>query len=201
MKKQILTTCFIALLSMSCSAQLSKSEALKIARKQLRIQNCYCEITKSTRSTWKSYKQDASTIRKLEKIGLITTRSYQDTHSKLDRRTHTVIDFKGTAKARKRYGFKDTRHGFGGAKAQVIYSRGIVTKILGISLSADKNKATVLVRIDYAKTPFAELVGERHEPRNCHKRRYEEKEINLIKYDTGWRITKKKKFMGVEWPE
>ncbi len=191
MKNLILFIICILTISLSACAQtLTKSEALRIARQGTLVQDCYAEITKSTRSTWKSYKQDVIVIGKLQSKGLVTTRSYQETNSRLDRRTHTIVDFNGTDKARKILEFKDTRSGFGGAKATVIYSKGYPMKILGISLATNKREATVLVQIKYIKSPFSELTTARYEPRNCHNKTLEEKQFTFIKYDTGWRIKK-----------
>lgn len=74
-------------------------------------------------------------------------------------------------------------------KAKVIYSKGEVKEVLGVSLNEDKNEAKALLLISYLKTPFADLSGEFFNPRNCNNLPESlEKEITLIKYDTGWRI-------------
>tara|TARA_R110002051_G_scaffold2660_1_gene14284 strand:+ start:27651 stop:28229 length:579 start_codon:yes stop_codon:yes gene_type:complete len=191
MKKQFLfIICSIAFTFNACSQKLTKSEALKIIKANNIIQDCYCEINVTTRSTWKSYESDLRAINELKKQGIITSSSYKDRLSKLDRKGHTVVKIHPLERATYEYGFEKRPMGFGGEKAKVLYSKASVSRVLGISLSNNDKEAKVLIEIQYDLSPFAGLVGKKSFPNQCHYNQIEEKEITLIKYDTGWRIKK-----------
>jgi hypothetical protein len=191
MKKQFLIIiCSLAFTFNACSQKLTKSEALKIIKANNITQDCYCEINLTTRSTWKSYKEDVKVINTLQREGIITSSSYKDRMSQLDRTGHTVVKIHPLERATYEYGFEKRPMGFGGEKAKVLYSKASISKVLGISLSNNNKEAKVLIEIQYDPSPFAGLVGRKSFPSQCHQKQIEEKEITLIKYDTGWRIKK-----------
>jgi len=189
MKIQLLfNLCFIALTFSACGQKLTKSEALKVIQANVLEEPCYCKINTNTRSIWKSYKKDLTAYKDLEEKGIITTSSYKDRLSKLDRNGHTVVQMFPLNTAIYQYGFEEKGTGLGGAKAKVLYSTPKITEILGVSNSDNSREAIVLVKIVHELSPFASLIDNISYPSNCHRKNIEEKEITLIKYDTGWKI-------------
>ncbi len=69
----------------------------------------------------------------------------------------------------------------------------MLKEILGISISEkNKNEATVLFSIQYLQTPLYNIKGHTRfdDPSSCSTWKEKEKEVTLVKYDTGWKIKK-----------
>ena len=77
--------------------------------------------------------------------------------------------------------------------ARGIIVKGILKEVIGISISeSNKKEATILFINQYVKTPLYNIKGHKRfdETSNCSSWKEKEKEIKMIKYDTGWRIKK-----------
>jgi len=181
---------FIFILSLiSCSNnELSQEKALELINKKKIAENCYFVFTTNTKSGWETYNSDLKTFEELIDLGLMKAGKTYRRRASVMLPYFTTHEYLPTSKAIKEYGFKKTNSGFGGSKAYVMYSKAMVREIIGISYSEDSKTATVLVKIDFEKTPFAKLQGNRHNPSYCNKKNTIEKEIEFVHYDTGWRI-------------
>lgn len=197
MKKQFLF--FLRSLSLisiflliSCSnSELSKENALELVKQKDIAENCFFVFTTNTKSGWETYKSDLKTFGELIDLNLMKAGKTYRRRASVMLPYFTTHEYLPTSKAIKEYGFKKTNSGFGGSKAYVMYSKAVVKQIIGISYAEDSKTATVLVRIDYEKTPFAKLQGNRYEPSYCNTKNTIEKEIEFVNYDTGWRIKKR----------
>jgi len=191
MKKHFLfSLCFLAITFSSCGQKLSKSEALKVIQSNNLVEPCYCTINTSIQSNWKSYNKLLKIYNALQEKGIITTSSYRDRLSQLDRKGYTVVKMEPLNKAIYQYDFEKIKGIYRSTEAKVLCSTPKITEVLGISSSENSREAVVLIKIVYDLSPFAGLVNKSSSSRNCYKNSIEEREITLIKYDTGWRIKK-----------
>src|SRR5690606_6057819 len=118
----------------------------------------------------------------LEKLELITIRKYQDRIG-IWENYHDVIELNPTQKTIEEFGFEDTPWG-----AMVMYKKGEIIDVVGISISDNQKEAKAIVKINYVETPFAKLEGNQFRPKQCQEKTTVEKELNFVLYDTGWRL-------------
>jgi len=191
MKKQFLfSLCFLAITFSSCGQKLSKSEALKVIKSNNLVHPCHCKINTSIQSNMKTYSKHLKIYKALQEKRIITTSSYRDRLSQLDRTGYTVVKMEPLDKATYQYSFEKIRGIYRSTEANVLYSTPKITEVLGISSAENSREAVVLIKIVYDLSPFAGLVNKSSSQSNCNNKSIEEREITLIKYDTGWRIKK-----------
>lgn len=167
---------------------LSKETAIELLKTHKVVDDCYFRFTTNTKSDWKSYKSDLKIFNELVELKLMKPGKTYRTRASIILPYYTTHEYLPTSKAIDEYNYKKTNSGFGGSKANALFSKATVSDIIGITQSDDNNIATALVLLEYKETPFAKLKGDRHKPNQCHSKSTFEIEVEFVKYDTGWRI-------------
>ncbi len=187
--KKLIFPIMILLFCFSCNTNnLTKEEVLKICQndKDL-IEQCTFNIFTSVNDMdSNNYNRYSEAVKELESQGLIKSNKYIDQRKiGFANLVNNVIKIQPTELAVSEYGYEDLKFN----SAKVLYSKGEVKDVLGISFDENNNEAKALLLISYKTTPFSDFYGEFFNPRNCNNLQESlEKEITLIKYDTGWRI-------------
>lgn len=168
MKRIILLFITVLLLSCSGNNELTKETAMEILKDKNEI--CthlfqFSTVRIGNRTGLIKYYGDANGCKRLEEMGFGTVQYSSNA-------TGIIL----TDEAKQKY-FKDDNMG--------IITQGNVTEILGISQAEGSTTAIVRYKINYSLTPLARLLYKR-DRRKCPMQ--EEKEIELIKFDTGWTI-------------
>lgn len=178
----ILTIINFSLIQTSCNnVTLSKEEVLTLANEANVIENCYSEIpTRITTLLDSDYNKILKIYESLEKLGLVEIRKTKDRVG-FWADYYNIIDIHPTTKATEEYGFEPNTH-------NAIIKVAEITDVSGIAISEDKKEAKAIILISYTETPFAKLIANDSKLYQCEDKITIEKELNLVLYDTGWRI-------------
>jgi len=188
--KRFLAILIISIITASCSNTLSKDEALTILKTEFK-QECIQPIITHFRSTEKEYATAIQIAEKLESQGYITITRTENPRSHYSA-GWTDIYINPTDMVQHLLAKKG---GMSGAKYVVANSD--VLQVTGIAHSNDNMTATVTFTYRYIGTELFDLrnynpllVGNRR-TKDCADDVVEQ-QIELIKYDTGWKLKQAK---------
>lgn len=171
-KPLIVTAVFLLLLGCDAQNKLTNEEALKI------IKEGYRDLCMNQVKRFFSSSQEGPNFMAFENY---YTSLMEEGLMVYEAKTHpngtSVIEIKEyTELAKQKY--KATPENVG-------IMEFVPKEIVGISIDPNSNKAKVICKGDYQKTPFFKIVRSRTD---CKESKGVEKEVTLVRYDTGWRL-------------